>query len=69
MPRARLGDGAWATALARDWAGLNPPLRLQALEAAVLLPEALRAELKARLKPSTERSSGQLQKLWEALGP
>jgi len=67
VPRARLGDGAWAASLARDWGALNAPLRLQALEAAGLLPEAVKAELKGRLRPALERAGGQLQKVWEGL--
>ncbi len=67
IPRARLGDGAWAEALTRDWAALNAPLRLQALEAAGLLPAGVKAQVKAALKPALERAGGQLQKAWEGL--
>jgi len=67
VPRARLGDEAWVAALLRDWGALSPPVRIQALDAAGLLPSPARSELKARLRPMGERAGGQLQKLWEAL--
>lgn len=67
IPRARLADGAWAEALTRDWGSLNAPLRLQALEAAGLLPAGVKAQVKAALKPALERAGGQLQKAWEGL--
>ena len=67
VPRARLGDDAWASALVRDWGALSPPVRIQALDAANLLPSVPRAALKDRLRASGERAGGQLQKLWETL--
>jgi HEAT repeat protein len=67
VPRARLGDDAWAAALVRDWGTLSPPVRIQALDAAALLPALPRAALKDRLRISGERAGGQLQKLWETL--
>ena len=66
-PRARLGDESWAKALAQAWAELSPPLRLQGLEAARMLPESSRARLRERLQPALERAGGQVQRLWEAL--
>jgi hypothetical protein len=67
VPRARLGDGAWAEALVESWGSLSQPLKLQGLDAALLLPPEGRAGLKERLKPMTERAGGQLQRLWESL--
>lgn len=67
-PRARLGDPEWAEALAQGWAGLSQPLRLQALDAALLLPAALRAALKAALQPGIARGGSQMHRAWEALG-
>jgi Protein kinase domain/HEAT repeats len=66
-PRARLGDEGWAKALAQGWAALSPPLRLQGLEAARMLPLAARARLKERLRPALERAGGKLQQVWEGL--
>ena len=65
--RARLGDAAWVAALIQGWDTLSTPMRLQALEAALLLPSTPRAELKARLQGVAERSGGQLQRLWSSL--
>ena len=65
--RARLGDGNWAEALAAGWEGLSQPLRIQALEAARLLPREGRVRLKERLRVFSERAGGQVQKLWEGL--
>jgi hypothetical protein len=67
LPRARLGDAAWAAALPGAWAQLSMPQRLQALEAAAALPGPARAELKERLRGSGQRAGGQLQRLWESL--
>ena len=67
VPRARLGDEAWAAALVRDWPTLSAPVRIQALDAAGLLPPPPRGVLKERLRGAAERAGGQLQKLWEAL--
>ena len=67
VPRARLGDDAWAAALVKDWDKLSQPVRIQALDAAALLPAAPRSALKAHLRSTVERAGGQLQKRWEAL--
>jgi len=67
VPRARLGDEAWMAALVRDWGLLSPPLRIQAMDAAGVLPETPRALLRDRLRPMAERAGGQVQKLWEGL--
>ncbi len=61
--RAALGDEGWALALQSEWTRLTPPFRLQALEAARLLPEAL----KARVKGATADAAGQAKSLWESL--
>ena len=66
VPRARLGDATWMEALLEVWDNLSMPQRIQALEAAQLLPEGLRAGLRARLQAAA-RAGGQLQRLWEAL--
>jgi hypothetical protein len=66
-PRARLGDGTWAEALVQAWQGLSQPLRLQALDAARLLPGELRASLKAGLRSMILRTGGQAHKAWEVL--
>jgi hypothetical protein len=66
VARARLDDAAWAEALARDWEGLSTPLRLQALEAARLLPEARREAVKAATAEAS-RLGGNLRQAWEAL--
>jgi hypothetical protein len=67
VPRARLGDEAWTTALVKNWTALSQPLRIQALDAGALLPPGPKAALKASLRSVGERAGGQLQKLWEAL--
>lgn len=67
IPRARLADAAWVQALPKAWASLSPPLRIQALEAVLLLPEGPRLSLKQKLEPTVSRAGGQLQRLWEAL--
>jgi hypothetical protein len=61
--RATLGDEAWVMALLTGWSGLTPPSRLQALEAGRLLPDALRA----RVKAATADATGQARATWEAL--
>ncbi|MDR3669422.1 MAG: protein kinase [Holophaga sp.] len=66
-PRARLGDESWVAALAREWANLSAPLRIQGLEAARELPAPAKARFKERLRPVLARASGQLQRLWESL--
>ncbi len=65
-PRARLGDAAWAEALLEVWDGLSSPQRIQALESARLLPEALRV----RVKDGTcdaQRAVGSLRQAWDLL--
>jgi hypothetical protein len=49
--RALLADEGWISALREAWPSLSTPQRLQALEAARALPEALRAPLKVALGP------------------
>jgi len=66
-PRARLGEAAWAEALAQAWGTLSAPLRIQGLDAALLLPAPARARLRERLRSSAERAGGQVQRLWESL--
>lgn len=61
--RALLGDETWLWALVAAWPSLAPPFRLQALEAARRLPDALRAQLKA----ATANATGQVRALWETL--
>ena len=61
--RAALGDETWAEALKAEWGRLTPPFRLQALEAAYRLPEALKVQVKA----ATADASGQARALWENL--
>jgi hypothetical protein len=65
-PRARLGDGAWVDALLEAWASLSAPQRIQALESARLLPEALRGQVKTGTEDA-RRSSGNLREIWESL--
>lgn len=64
--RARLGDEAWVQALFKAWEGLAAPLRLQAVEASRLLPEALRAQVKT-FTESISLSSPTLRRVWEEL--
>ncbi|MBP1627713.1 MAG: putative serine/threonine protein kinase [Holophagaceae bacterium] len=66
VPRARLGDEAWVSALESGWEALAPPLKLQALEASRLLPEVLRARVKTLTRDLAGRSSHQRQ-VWEGL--
>jgi len=61
--RAVLGDEVWMQAMLTGWPGLTPPSRLQALEAGRLLPDALRA----RLKAATADATGQARASWETL--
>lgn len=65
-PRARLGDDAWAEALLGTWAALSSPQRVLALEAAQLLPEALRTRVKGSTADA-QKAGGNLRQLWEAL--
>ena len=62
-PRAALGDAAWVGALVLAWPGLAQASRLQALQAAVRLPEDLRRQVKA----ATADASGQVQAAWQQL--
>ena len=62
-PRAALGDATWAGALVVAWPGLAQPFRLQALQAAVRLPEELRRQVKA----ATADASGQVLGAWQQL--
>ena len=62
-PRAALGDAAWVGALVVAWSGLAQPFRLQALQAAVRLPEDLRRQVKA----ATADASGQVKDAWQQL--
>lgn len=64
--RARLADASWTESLAREWGGLSTPLRLQALEAARLLPEAQRAVVKAATTEAS-RLGGNLRQAWDEL--
>jgi hypothetical protein len=66
MARARLGDGTWAKALLDSWGGLSAPHRIQALEAAKLLPEGFRQEVKVGTAEA-QRAGGNLRQAWEAL--
>ena len=65
--RARLGDEGWAKALVHGWPTLSPPLRLQGLEAAQMLPTGARGRLRERLRAALARAGGALQRGWEAL--
>ena len=65
-PRARLGDGSWAEAIALQWESLATPQRLQALEAARLLEEPLRGQVKAATR-SAQRAGGSLRQGWDLL--
>nr|WP_320133176.1 protein kinase [uncultured Holophaga sp.] len=66
VPRARLGDPAWAAALEGAWETLPAPQKLQALEASRLLPESLRGPIKALTKSLAQRSP-HLRQGWEGL--
>ena len=66
VARARLDDGSWVDSLAREWGGLSTPLRLQALEAARLLPEVRRGQVKAATAEAS-RLGGNLRQAWEDL--
>ena len=65
-PRARLGDGTWIEALLAAWGELSVPQRLQALEAAQLLPEALRSRVKAGTADA-QRFGGNQRQAWDSL--
>jgi serine/threonine-protein kinase len=62
-PRAALGDSDWTEALLAAWPGLAAPFRIQALEAALRLPEALRT----RVKTATAGATGNTRHVWDAL--
>ncbi len=66
-PRARLGDKTWVEAFQANWVALTPPLRLQALNSALYLPEHLRAQAKTIAGPEAQRSSGSLRQAWDSL--
>ena len=66
-PRARLGDERWAEALRREWPGLAQAARIQALEAACLLPEELRAGIRAAVVEECRRVGGRLGEAAESL--
>ena len=65
-PRARLGDAAWVDALLEAWTRLSVSLRLQALESARLLPDALRSRVKGGTDEA-QRAGGSLRQVWEQL--
>ena len=65
-PRARLGDEAWVEALGEEWTQLSAPQRIQALEAARLLPEALRTKVKT-MTSEAQRIGGNLRQAWDLL--
>jgi HEAT repeat protein len=65
-PRARLGDGSWVEALLDAWEGLSTPQRIQALESARFLPEALRSRVKAGTVDA-QRAGGNLHQTWTGL--
>jgi len=64
--RARLDDATWAEALVREWDGLSMPQRLQALEAARLLPEVRRKALKEATAKAVSQG-GNLRQAWDEL--
>ena len=65
-PRARLGDGTWVEALLGAWGGLSTPQRIQALESAQFLPDALRNRVKASTADA-QLTSGNLRQTWNSL--
>jgi hypothetical protein len=64
--RARLHDSAWASALIQEWSSLSAPQRIQALEAARLLPDTMRQRVKEGTAEA-QRSGGNLLKAWKEL--
>lgn len=67
IPRARLGDETWVEALRIQWEPLPVPLKLQVLEAAQHLPEALRARVRSLTADLAARAGGSLGQAWSAL--
>lgn len=67
IPRARLGDASWVEALRIQWEPLPAPLKLQVLEAAQFLPEALRARARALTAELASRAGGNLGQAWSRL--
>lgn len=65
-PRARLGDEFWVRSLVSEWGSLSTPQRLQALEAARLLPLELRTKIKT-LTAEAARTGSSLREIWETL--
>lgn len=65
--RARLGDGGWVEALLAAWPTLGEVLRLQALEAARELPEALRERIRTATGAEAQRRGGRLWEAWTRL--
>jgi hypothetical protein len=65
--RARLGDAGWAEAFRTEWPALPLALRVQALGAAQMLPEALRARVKAIIGAEVQRAGGNLKQAWDSL--
>ena len=61
--RACLGDESWCRALLTAWGSLAPPFRIQALEAALQLPDNLRTLVKL----ATADAAGKARALWEQL--
>jgi hypothetical protein len=64
--RARLDDATWVEALMREWPTLSMPHRIQALEAARLLNEALRKRVK-EATADAQRSGENLRQVWDPL--
>jgi serine/threonine protein kinase len=65
--RARLGDVSWVEAFMAQWPKLAAQLRLQALGAARLLPENLRARVREFSGAEAQRAGGHLRETWESL--
>jgi len=66
-PRARLGDETWVAAFQKNWQTLPLPQQVQALGAAVHLPEALRARIKTIAGPAVQRGGTNLKQVWDSL--
>jgi len=65
--RARLGDQEWVEAFRKEWPVLPAPLRVQALSAALQLPEPLRTRVREIAGPEAQRLGGNLKQAWELL--